>query len=100
MQPLDIIILTLATWRITSLIATERGPYAIFEKFRNRLGITTTAIPESEAGKLFSCIMCLSIWVAFVAVGAYCALGRDVVFWLSLPLALSAGAIIVDRVVG
>ncbi len=66
--------LALAVWRITNLFVWERGPYDIFGKIRNRLRIVRVTLPngtelndsENELGKLFSCIWCLSPYVALV----------------------------------
>jgi len=48
---------SLATWRVTHLIAEEDGPANIVVRARLRAG-------ESWTGELMDCFYCLSIWVA------------------------------------
>lgn len=59
---------SLATWRITSLLVQETGPYDVFNKFRDLVGIEynefSRRIPTNEFAKMFSCFWCCSIWVA------------------------------------
>lgn len=71
---MNFLILALATWRITNLFVWERGPYDIFGRLRNLLRIIRITLPdgkeindsENELGKLFSCIWCLSPYIALV----------------------------------
>lgn len=48
---------SLATWRITHLMAFEDGPGDLIVRLRQRAG-------ENFWGKLMDCFYCLSIWVA------------------------------------
>jgi uncharacterized protein DUF1360 len=48
---------SLATWRLTHLLAEEDGPADLVVKARAALG-------ESLAGELMDCFYCLSVWVA------------------------------------
>ena len=98
MQALDILILVLATWRISSLVVTERGPHNIFGLWRDFIGIGLYTEAERELGKLFSCTMCLSVWVGAFVTLFYFLIG-DIMVWMALPLALSTGAIVIDGVV-
>lgn len=97
----DFVILTLATWRITSLLYAEDGPYMLFERLRTRLGIYydehSQRQASSEIGKAFNCPACLSVWVGGLAALVYWI--TNATAWLALPLALSAGAILVEKVV-
>lgn len=103
---MDIIILALAVWRVASLLATERGPYNIFGKIRQRCGVgyrtdqfgNETVITDSELARLISCPWCNSVWLGAIASLAYFALG-NVAVWLALPLALSAVAILFGSIV-
>lgn len=52
----------LATWRVSSLFVNERGPLAIFERFRRLIGMDKPG-PVTEIQQLFSCVWCLSPWV-------------------------------------
>jgi hypothetical protein len=48
---------SLATWRVTHLLASEDGPGDAVVRLRARLG-------AGPAGGLMDCFQCLSIWVA------------------------------------
>jgi hypothetical protein len=48
---------SLATWRVTHLIAEEDGPADIIVRARTGAG-------ESWAGELMDCFYCLSLWIA------------------------------------
>jgi Protein of unknown function (DUF1360) len=48
---------TLATWRLTHLLAEEDGPADAVVRLRARAG-------ESWVGGLMDCFYCLSVWVA------------------------------------
>ena len=92
-------------WRLASLLSSERGPYAIFEKIREWCGVrytivngTEVADSHREIGKLILCPWCSSVWLGAIASLLYLWLGI-VIVWVALPLALSALAIIVDSVV-
>ncbi|MGH9837924.1 MAG: hypothetical protein ACREEM_03985, partial [Blastocatellia bacterium] len=51
------VIVVLATWRITHLLAREDGPAYIVVRLRARLG-------DGLLGQLMDCFKCLSLWVA------------------------------------
>jgi hypothetical protein len=48
---------SLATWRVTHLLAEEDGPANVVVRLRERAG-------EGQLGELMDCFYCLSIWVA------------------------------------
>ena len=79
----------LATWRVTHLIAAEDGPWNVIARLRGLAG-------SGMLGRLMDCFYCLSLWVALpIAL----ALGDD---WITRGiawLALSGGAILLERVV-
>lgn len=61
-----------AAWRIASLLVRERGPYAVFERLRMRLGryqLVRTGVdevqkvPANEWAHVFDCLWCMSVWV-------------------------------------
>jgi hypothetical protein len=79
----------LAVWRVSYLLASESGPWRVFERIRRRAG-------NGFWGELLSCLYCLSVWVA--APFAFF-LGESWKQRLMLWPALSAGAIIVERLV-
>ena len=48
---------SLATWRVTHLLAEEDGPGDAVVRLRARLG-------TGQLGRLMDCFYCLSVWVA------------------------------------
>jgi hypothetical protein len=86
----------LATYRLTSLLHREVGPFKMMAWIRARFGVLNDydgyphGYPETMWGKLFECFWCLSVWVA-TGVTLVIALGG---WWILLPLALSGGAIL------
>lgn len=51
------ILVVLATWRVTHLLAKEDGPANIIVRLRARLG-------DGLLGQLMDCFKCLSMWIA------------------------------------
>jgi len=93
------ILLSLATWRITSLLVHEDGPWDIFLRLRRRAGLENDIeIPAGFFPGVLSCIWCCSIWVG---------MGWTLLFWLvpggvewlALPFVFSALAIGWERLV-
>jgi hypothetical protein len=78
----------LAVWRITSLIGFEDGPGKVFVSLRQAAG-------DGVLGKGLSCFYCLSLWVA---VPFALVVGETWFERFVLWLALSAGAIVVQRI--
>jgi hypothetical protein len=96
-----ILLLVFATWRLTSLIVNEEGPFDIFVKLRTYIGIETNAYGVSGGNnmiaKALTCIWCTSLWVSFLAsfFSPYSVnIGWFIVSWL----AISTGAILFDEV--
>jgi hypothetical protein len=56
MQPFDLLVLVLATWRLAYLITKEDGPFKLAVRFRERFPL----------GGLTTCIFCASVWTAIV----------------------------------
>lgn len=87
MTTLDFVLACLATWRVSSLLVREEGPYALFALARRALA--TTVI-----GRALECFYCTSLWVA-----------GPIALWLVGPtrawamtwLALSGAAILAER---
>jgi hypothetical protein len=80
---------TLAVWRITHLLTSEDGPWDLVVRLRSTAG-------AGFWGRLLDCFHCLSLWIsAPVAL----LLGADWVERGFLWLSLSAGAILVERIV-
>jgi hypothetical protein len=114
-----LLLVALATWRLTSLLVYEAGPWNIFENLRYSFGVRTAedatmaerdkwltghpgeVVPERFAimltGEILLCFYCSSLWVAFFAVGLV--INFDPLpLWqiLLLPFAVSAAAIVLD----
>lgn len=103
LTPTTIVLYTLAVWRLSYMLVWEEGPGHVFGKLRNKVGVKHTAdhrpYGESFLGELFSCLLCMSVWISlFITVGDKM-LGRGRTRSLTTPLALSAGAILVNWIV-
>lgn len=97
---MDIVLLALATFRISSLLVKEDGPFGIFAKLRRAVGITVNEYGQREAdtflGELLNCVWCVSVWVGVGwAVSYY--LAPTFTTWFALPLALSTVAIVISE---
>lgn len=99
MRDIDIVYLLvgiLATYRLTSLLHREAGPFNMFVWVRERFGIIHDVLgfphgyPDTMFGKLFECFWCLSVWSG-TGVAVVLLLGG---WWILLPFALSGGAIL------
>jgi hypothetical protein len=78
----------LGVWRLTHLLQAEDGPWDLILRLRRLAG-------DGFWGSLLDCFNCLSVWIA--APFAYL-LGEGVGERLLLWLALSGGAILLQRV--
>jgi len=88
---LDLVILGLATWRVSHLFVWEDGPFDIFIKFQKLIG------PSRFLSSLFSCVWCLSVWVgAILTLSAI--IDKTVTIYLMLPFALSAIAVLLEQI--
>lgn len=54
LTPFDLLVLSLATWRLAYLITKESGPFHLAERFRARFPL----------GGLTTCLKCASVWCA------------------------------------
>lgn len=62
-----LIIIGLATWRVTNIVVYERGPWDIFIKLREALDIEHDDEGNPIAGKptnVLFCPYCTSVWIA------------------------------------
>ena len=113
-----LVVLALATWRLSSLLVEEDGPFNIFRSLRARVGagefsqhgmdatkLTAQELekvmmragrPESFLAGLLSCIWCTSVWVG-VALASAAFLMPVVTFYIALVFALSAAAIFLQE---
>lgn len=97
---MDFIILTLACWRISSLFVDEQGPFEMFDRLRYALGVRhnefNVAYSKNVIGGALSCLWCFSASVGIILMIAYSFYPAQTVL-ACLPLALSAGAIVVSK---
>ena len=77
----------LAVWRVAHLAVVEDGPWDVFVRVRRFAG-------QGGLGRLMDCFYCMSLWVA--APFAF-TLGTTIRERLLLWPALSAGAILIER---
>lgn len=99
---MDFLILALATFRISSLIADEDGPLGLFEWLRGRVGVKRDERGDNYGTNNFAvgvvCILCNSVWVGVVVMALYIYL-EQITVWVAFPLALSAVALIIAAVI-
>ena len=98
----SLLILVLACWRLTSLLVRESGPFEMFAKFRHLIGVRTVEGSSTPYGtniiaETLSCDWCCSMWIG-IALGIVYVIEPELTILASLPFALSAGAIIVERI--
>lgn len=90
------ILLILATWRITSLIHRESGPFEILARLRHAAGVRyaedSMAYGTNELANALCCMWCLSVWI-----GLLVALLMQTT--LLHALAYSAGALVVEKII-
>ena len=69
MSMMELIYLTLATFRLSKMITREDGFMNIFSRLRNYLGRNATIQDEYQPvrqslAELFNCPYCLGVWIA------------------------------------
>ena len=97
---MDYLILALATYRISSLLADEDGPLNILNRLRALVGVRDDDGAKYGANNFATgiiCQWCNSVWIGAVLTIAF--YFWPAVVWLALPLALSAATIIIERYV-
>lgn len=64
---LDVLLVGLATWRVSSLIIAETGPFRVFAWIRH---LVRADRPGELSGlaELFSCVWCMSVWIGGLSV--------------------------------
>lgn len=97
---MEFLILALATFRITSLLVDEDGPFGLFFKLRYLVGVR-----KDQNGRIYGkntiatgliCLWCTSVWIGIAWAVTYFVF-PDGTILVAMPLALSSGAILVDR---
>ena len=95
----DFVILALATWRVSSLLAHESGPFDMFAKLRSAVGVEVDGLGRNGTGMLSNliiCVWCTSVWIGMLAVLFYHFLPVATVA-VACIFAISAGAILVEE---
>jgi len=82
-----LVLASLATWRLTHLLAKEDGPADIFFRLRRWVG-------NGFFGQVLDCFYCLSLWVAAPTAFAVSSTVADLVL---IWLALSGAACVLER---
>lgn len=61
---------SLITWRVSSLLVNESGPYDVFTQIRNASGVSvdeySRCIGKTEVSRALCCLWCTSLWVGIV----------------------------------
>lgn len=101
---LDFLILGMATWRISSMLVQEKGPWNIFEKIRKLSGIehddngNALLIPDNFFANVLSCIWCCSVWVAIAFFVCFLIWNNAIIFF-AFPFALSSISILLNKLI-
>jgi hypothetical protein len=87
---INFVLATLATWRVSHLLAYEDGPRSLFAHLR-------AYFAGSEIGRMLDCFGCVSLWVASPAAMW---LSRRLPDFCPIWLALSGAAFLLERLGG
>lgn len=65
-----LVVLGLATWRLSSMLVFEYGPFGLFEGIRRVFGIKHVEgrVVTMSHRNVLSCVWCTSVWVALALV--------------------------------
>ena len=101
---IELLILAFATWRITNLLVddSEDGPFGLMHTIRYWLGVRYDdkhrPYGVHELGRIVTCHWCASIWVGLgVALFAWAAGFFRGPVLITLPFALSAGSLLINK---
>lgn len=97
MNALDLLVLAVATWRLTSFLVNEAGPFNLGYKIRQLVGIRydEQSVPygTNTVAEMLLCVWCTSFWIGVILGGVHL-LAPTVAFYIALPFALSGMAIL------
>lgn len=99
---LDLLVIGLATWRISKILVDEEGPFKVFHHLRIFIskGLPTGNQFIETLWGLFSCVWCMSVWVGFLLALTWYYLWYHPLAKIAIyGFAFSAVAIVVDSVV-
>jgi hypothetical protein len=95
------VVLSLAAWRVTALIAEEGGPYDVLERIRYLIGVRYDEYSErygiNVIAKGLCCKRCLSVWVGFVFSLALIGKYENFLEFILVSLSVSAAVIMIDE---
>lgn len=91
---LDLLLSSAALWRVSSLFVKEFGPDNMFERLRDWAGTKSKWLSG-----LLDCIWCFSV-VAGILYSIVWLIAPKLARVIALPLALSTGAIALDKLIG
>lgn len=124
MTALWLLIVAFSVWRVTSLVARERGPFAVGVRLRSLFGVYHTPTgevgyepdgelmlsPVTRIGWLdgllhevalgMTCLWCGSVWIALLLTPFLMIVAPELVFsvisWLIVSLAVSGAVIVLE----
>jgi hypothetical protein len=92
-----LLVLILATWRLTSLFTQELGPFDVFERLRDWVGEQGHKNPVArEISRGLACFWCNSLWWATL-LALLSLVAEPLPMLLLYALAASAGAILLEE---
>lgn len=86
------LLIGLAGWRVAHLLVVEDGPFDIFEKIRQMVGIKSGEI-DSFFGLLLSCMFCTTVWTCIFMYGLWLLSPTAVIVIAAMSIALMAEAL-------
>lgn len=96
MSLVDFVVLALATWRVSSIVSQEDGPWGVYGRLRYVLGVrqgqNLEDYPANVLGEQVMCMWCIPGLVALGWTLAYWIAGEAAVL-AALPFALWAVAV-------
>lgn len=103
MTALMLLLGALATWRISHMLLRENGPFRVFHRLREALGVEYSSVSDEVViafkYEITTCIWCLSMWVGAL-IGLMIYFLQQYAMYLLMPYAFSAVAIVIDKYFG
>lgn len=102
----EMLLLSVAVWRVSHLVTSEVGPARILERFRTWAGVVVEVLDDGSEevivspgtlAELVTCEWCVSVWVGMAAACLYAISPRSCVL-LAMPFSLSAMALLYGQV--
>lgn len=97
---IDFLIMGLACWRLSNMIVGEEGPWHVFARIRQWVGVDSNlagVYPEDRwYVQVFECVWCASVWVG-IALAALYSVYPWLAVMLSVPFGISAMAIVIHE---